>query len=266
MKNIISTLVLTIFSLAQMATAQTVLNGSVRDKSGEPLTGANVFLKNTYDGVSTDTAGKFSFKTFETGNQTLVVTFIGFDTISRSLILGGGNFSQNFDIMLKENAASLGEVVISAGTFEAGSDKKLTVLKSVDIAMTAGANADITGALNTLPGSTRNGETGQLLVRGGAAYETRTFFDGMYVQNPYNSTTGNLPARNRFSPFLFKGTSFAAGGYSAEYGQALSSALLLNTSDVEGTTQTGFTLFSVGVGVSHQHKFKNSTVFGQFEL
>ncbi len=258
MKNRIATLVFLFFAVALQA--QTTLRGTVKDKHGEPLTGANVFLKGTYDGISVDAEGNFSFTTQETGAKTLMVTFIGFDSLSKPLILGGSISTLNFDVVLKISAASLGEVVITAGTFEAGSEKKLTVLKSVDIAMTAGANADIVGALNTLPGSTRNGESGQLLVRGGAAYETRTFFDGMFVQNPYSATAASLPARNRFSPFLFKGTSFAAGGYSAEYGQALSSALILNTNDIEGQTQTGFTLFTVGVGASHQHRFKKSSV------
>ena len=102
-------------------------------------------------------------------------------------------------------------VVITAGAFEASDEKKAVILNSIDIVTTAGATADIAGALNTLPGTQAVGEEGRLFVRGGAAYETRTFIDGLFVQNPYNASVPNLPARGRFSPFLFKGTSFSTG-------------------------------------------------------
>jgi hypothetical protein len=58
-------------------------------------------------------------------------------------------------------------------------------------------------------------------VRGGEANETQTFVDGIRVAQPYNATIGNVPTRGRFS-FLFSGIAFSTGGYSAEYGEALS--------------------------------------------
>ncbi|MBK7939631.1 MAG: TonB-dependent receptor plug domain-containing protein [Lewinellaceae bacterium] len=134
------------------------------------------------------------------------------------------------------------------------------MLTPIDIALTASATADIAGAIATLPGTTRNGESGQILVRGGAAYETRTFIDGLYVQNPYNSSVPNVPARNRFSPFLFKGTQFSTGGYSAEYGQALSSALILNTEDLAPETTTGLSLMSVGAGLAHTQRWERRSL------
>src|SRR5690606_5426359 len=46
----------------------------------------------------------------------------------------------------------------------------------------------------------------------------------------------------------FKGTFFSTGGYSAEYGQALSSALSLNTKDLSMRTQGDLSIMSVGGG------------------
>ncbi|MCB9333657.1 MAG: Plug domain-containing protein [Lewinellaceae bacterium] len=162
---------------------------------------------------------------------------------------------------MRESATALREVVISAGSFEAASDRRrAVVLSPIDIALTASATADIAGAITTLPGTTRNGESGQILVRGGAAYETRTFIDGLYVQNPYNSSVPNVPARNRFSPFLFKGAQFSTGGYSAEYGQALSSALILHTEDLAPETTTGLSLMSVGLGLAHTQRWERSSM------
>jgi len=45
----------------------------------------------------------------------------------------------------------------------------------------------------------------------------------MVVQNPFYSSVPDIPSRGRFLAFLFKGTVFSSGGYSAQYGQALSS-------------------------------------------
>src|SRR4029078_13326178 len=126
----------------------------------------------------------------------------------------------NLTISLKEEINQLDAVVISAGSFTAGSEKRRKILKAIDIATTAGATADIAGALNTLPGTTKVGETGKLFVRGGDDSESRTFIDGMVVLNPYGASAPNTPTRTRFMPFMFKGTSFSTGGYAAEYGQA----------------------------------------------
>ncbi|MBT8301786.1 MAG: TonB-dependent receptor, partial [Maribacter sp.] len=61
----------------------------------------------------------------------------------------------------------------------------------------------------------------------------------------------NIPTRGRFSPFLFKGITFSTGGYSSEYGQALSSVLLLNTTDLPVQEKTDISIMSVGGGVGH---------------
>ncbi|MDX1941993.1 MAG: TonB-dependent receptor, partial [Saprospiraceae bacterium] len=237
---------------------QTIITGIVNDENGDPIIGANVFLKDTYDGTSTEADGKFSFETEEIDTQILIVSYLSYETYEQSIILTGGTLQ--LQIQLKLAANELETVTITAGSFEAGDEKKTTVLNSLDIVTTAGALADITSAMNTLPGAQRVGETGQLFVRGGAAHETRAFIDGMYVQNPFTSTAPNVPARGRFSPFLFKGTMFSTGGYSAEYGQALSSALILNTQDLAQETVTSISLMTVGLGLAHTQRWENTSL------
>ena len=240
------------------AKAQTTISGIIINDFGETVIGANVLIQDSYDGTSTDLEGKYSFTTTETGTKNLVVTYLGFKDHITEIELNGATL--NLDIKLKPSAGLLKEVIITAGAFEASDEKKGVVLSSLDIVTTAGASADIAGALNTLPGTQRVGETGQLFVRGGAAYETKTFIDGMRVQNPYNSTVPDIPSRNRFSPFLFKGTLFSTGGYSAEYGQALSSALILNSIDIAPESTTGVSLMSIGGGLSHTHATENTSI------
>jgi hypothetical protein len=234
------------------AQSSTLIEGIVLDKlSKTPLIGASVSIKDGFDGATTDTLGRFRFSTEESGAQLLLVGYIGYQAQEIPLQLEGKAL-RGIRIVLQENLTDIREVVISAGSFEASDEKKGVVLTPLDIVTIPGANGDITGALNTLPGTTVNGETGQLIVRGGAASETRIYIDGLAVRNFYNSPMPDVPARSRFSPFQFKGTMFASGGYSAEYGQALSAALALNTPDwpTQGGINLGISLLGLNAGVT----------------
>lgn len=256
MKKLEITLLL--FFIIHLLSAQSSITGIIHDQDGEVIIGANIFLKDTYDGTSSELDGRFVFETIETGKQVLVVSYLGYETLEKPIEISGDSLF--FTLSLKSASNQLAEVVISAGAFEASDEKKAVMLRSLDIVTTAGATADIAGALNTLPGTQTVGEEGKLFVRGGAAHETATFIDGMRIQNPYSSSVPSIPARGRFSPFLFKGTTFSTGGYSAEYGQALSSALILETIDLAPKTVTGVSLMSVGLGVAHTERWDSTSL------
>ena len=244
--------------LSTTLAAQTQISGSIKDKSGEVLIGANIFIKDSYDGSSSDVDGVYSFETSQTGDVVLVVTYIGYEEQNTNISLTGDALQIN--IFLKESINKMEAVVISAGSFQGGTGTKSEVLKPLDIVTTAGATADISGALNTLPGTQTVGEEGRLFVRGGDGYETKTFIDGMQVLEPYSLSIPNTPTRGRFSPFMFSGTSFSTGGYSAEYGQALSSALVLDTKEKPTQTRTDLSLMSVGAELSHTQSWAKSSV------
>lgn len=236
---------------------QTTISGTVKDTKGETIPGANVYLKDTFDGTNSKADGTFSFETTETGEQVLVISFIGYKTVERTLYIG--TESIQVDMIITEEINKLDGVTISAGAFEASDVKKVTVLKPLDIVTTASAAGDIMGAINTLPGTATVGESGRLFVRGGEGYETKVFIDGLEVRNAFNATAPNVPTRGRFSPFLFKGTVFSTGGYSAEYGQALSSALVLNSNDIADQTQGDISLMSVGADLAYTKKWGENT-------
>lgn len=238
--------------------SQTTISGIIKDQQGVTVIGANIYLKDTYDGTSSGTDGTFSFETEETGTQILAISYIGFEEFEQEVQLNGSPL--DLTISLTEKANELNTVVITAGAFEASDEKKSVILSSLDIVTTAGSSGDIAGALNTLPGTQTVGEEGQLFVRGGASYETRTFIDGLFVQKPYSSPLPDIPARGRFTPFLFKGTMFSTGGYSAEYGQALSSALILNTYDMPTQSQSGISLMALGLGGSHTQVWDKTAI------
>ncbi len=243
--------------LSYSAVAQSIISGKVEDEKG-PLPGANVYIKGGYEGGTSGADGTYSFSTDDKGEVIIVSALLGFESKEVKMVLDGSKVTLN--IKLTEKANELNTVTISAGSFEASDEKKIVMLRPLDIVTTAGAAGDIYGALQTLPGTQQIGETEGLFVRGGEARETKTFIDGVLVDNPYFTSVPDVPQRGRFSPFLFKGTFFSTGGYSAQYGQAMSSALILESQDMPKTTTTNIGLMSVGGGLGHVHKFKNSSL------
>lgn len=242
--------------------SQTKISGKVTDKNNAPLVGANVFIKDTYDGTSTKEDGGFNFSTDEKSeNAYLIVSYIGYKQYTKEIALNG--MPINLDIVLEEDTKELGTVVISAGYFEASDEKKSIILRPLDI-LTTGSDADIYSTLETLPGTQQVGETEGLFVRGGAAYETKTIIDEMLVQNPFYASIPDVASRGRFTPSMFKGTMFSMGGYSAQYGQALSSVLILKSQDLPEKTQTAISMMIVGIGGAHTQKWENSSL--SFEL
>jgi hypothetical protein len=254
---------LLLFTAFVPALAQTTISGKVTYGGGNPVPLANIFLKDTYDGGTADENGSFSFTSPEKGVQILVVKFIGFKEFQKQLTLEG-KFIE-LQVELQEEISELKAVTISAGSFAASDESRRTVFRAVDIATTAGATADIAGALNTLPGTQKVGETGRLFVRGGDGNEAKTFIDGLLVIDAYTPSAPNTPSRGRFLPFMFKGTSFSTGGYSSEYGQALSSALVLDSKDESEITRTDIGILSVGGDVAHTHSWKNGSVAGKIQ-
>lgn len=215
--------------------AQNTISGKVVDHKGKPVPGANIYIDGTYDGETSSENGEFSFETSSSGNQFLVVSFLLYETYKKEIDVS--NFKEQ-TIKLRENVNALDAVVINAGILESGDKARVSVLKPLDIVTTAGSAGNIIAALQTLPGTQTVGEDGRLFVRGGEASETQTFVDGIRVAQPYGATANNVPTRGRFSPFLFSGIAFSTGGYSAEYGEALSSVLLLNTQDEPDQNKT----------------------------
>lgn len=257
-------LVGTLFTLLTLQNfAQVKISGRVVLTGGEGLPGVNVFLADTYDGTSTDVEGHFEFETKEQGTQLLTARFVGYKEFTQVIEIKNTNLS--FTIRLIEVINELQAVTITAGSFTASDASRRTILRALDIATTAGATADIAGALNTLPGTQKVGESGRLFVRGGDGNEARTFIDGLVVLDAYRPSAPNTPSRGRFLPFMFKGTSFSTGGYSAEYGQALSSALVLDSKDKGDLTRTDFGILSVGGDVGHTQVWDRGSIGGKVQ-
>lgn len=239
--------------------AQTRIKGQVTDLQGLGLTGANIYLEGTYDGTTSNLEGRFILETSETGEQVLRIEFIGFEGFQKNLRLEGSTIDLS-QITMKEEFNELNAVTITAGTFEAGDKKKSIALSSIDMVTTDGSSGDVYGALQALPGTTTVGESGRLFVKGGDSRESKTFIDGTLVYVPYSSSSPNNSVRGRFSPFMFSGMMFSTGGYSAEFGQALSSVLSLQTNAMPVEDQLNISLLTVGAELGGTRTWDNASL------
>ncbi|MEO8405111.1 MAG: TonB-dependent receptor [Chitinophagaceae bacterium] len=251
----LATLILLLGVLSNLD-AQITISGKLKDNKGKPIPGASVSLKDSYDGALVDSMGNYKFTTTEKGNHLLIATNVGYRSYEENITIGTESITR--DISLKEELSELKAVTVISGSFAASDTKRAaTVLNSIDVATVGGGNADITAALKTLPGAQQIGEQEGLFVRGGTGAETKQFIDGTLVNNPYNTSVPDLASRGRFSPFLFKGTVFSAGGYSALYGEALSSALILESIDLPEKSTANLSISPIILGAGFQDLSKN---------
>ena len=109
MKQIILFAVLQLFAI--MTFAQFSLTGTVRDETGEPLSGANIALGNTFKGTTAGTKGEFKFLNLKKGSYKLQVTFIGYHPFSKDLQIAQ---SENLDIKLEAVSVMTEDVLVSA--------------------------------------------------------------------------------------------------------------------------------------------------------
>ena len=72
----------TLYFFTTFVFSQNTLSGKILDNKGKPVAGANIYIDGTYDGTSSNDAGEFSFTTTSTGNQTLVVSFLIYETFT----------------------------------------------------------------------------------------------------------------------------------------------------------------------------------------
>ena len=271
MKTRIFTLLFT-FAFTFTLIAQITISGKVLGRNNKPLKDVSVTLKDTYDGATTDETGNYKFETSEKGSQTLIFSHPKFIEIEKSIQIEEKSLILNAE--LKESVSEIDAVAISAGSIEA-SDKKraTTLLTPIDVYTTAGANGQISSALETLPGVQKVGESEGLFVRGGTGTETKFFMDGNLVNNYFGNSVPGIKAMDRLNTSLFKGNVFSSGGYSAVYGQALSGVLALESIDLPERNSADFgisPIFASGgiqrVNQEKTHSYGISLGYSNLEL
>jgi len=115
-KTIKAILVMVLF--ASVASAQSFVSGIVTDgANGEALPGANVLIMGTTQGTQTDRDGKFELR-IPQRNFTIQVSFIGFQTYTKTIKANGNVDLGTIKLMEGANELTAVEIVASRTTAE----------------------------------------------------------------------------------------------------------------------------------------------------
>ena len=225
-------LVLSLLFLNVSVFAQNDVKGFVYEKSTEePMMFCNVYLKGTTMGASTDINGFFNITKIPDGDYILMVTNLGYDTISESISLRN-NQVLNKKIYLQESSVMLQAVSITADKIEARTETKTSVVnvtpKVITRIPTMGGQADLAQYLQVLPGVIFTGDQGgQLYIRGGSPIQNKVLLDGMVIYNPFHS----IGLFSVFDTDIIRNAEIYTGGFGAEYGGRISSVMDITTRD-----------------------------------
>ncbi|WP_117880464.1 TonB-dependent receptor [Aureibaculum luteum] len=244
--------------------SQTEISGDVKDSSGNPIPGANVVIKGSSSGTTTDFDGNYNFTTNLSGAQTIQVSYIGFTSHEEAINLEGTPISLN--VVLTEAVGVLDEVVLtSSSTFRSQKQAPLSIssIKQTEIIkLSANSQADI---LRSVPGITAEGGGGEtasnIFVRGlpsGGQYVFNPLqYDGMPLISSFglNSSAHDVYARPDIG---FKGVEFVRGGSAVLYG-AGSVAGIINYTSKTGDSNPGN---MINVEVANQGRIKTDFYSG----
>ncbi|MDR0969830.1 MAG: TonB-dependent receptor [Lentimicrobiaceae bacterium] len=222
-----------VFTFYGFINAQTAaVRGFVYEEAtGEPVMFANVYLKGTTQGSTTDINGYFSITQLKPDDYTLVVTFLGYDTINERITLKNNEVLTK-RLNMKENSVKLATVTIRADKIEAQTETRTSVINITPKTLTKipsiGGQSDIAQYLQVVPGVIFTGDQGgQLYIRGGSPIQNKVLLDGMVIYNPFHS----IGLFSVFDTDIIRNAEVFTGGFGAEYGGRISSVMDITTRD-----------------------------------
>ena len=220
-----------IFSISSIAQTASV-RGFVNDQdTGEPILFCNVVIEGKTIGASTDVNGFFNITDVPIGNQNILITYIGYDTLRTSITLKENQILTR-KLELKQSAIKINNVTISADKQEQKTEVKVSVTKitpkDIKLIPTIGGEPDLAQYLQVLPGVVFTGDQGgQLYIRGGSAIQNKVLLDGMIVYNPFHS----IGLFSVFDTDIIRTADIYTGGFGAQYGGRISSIMDIKTRD-----------------------------------
>ncbi|TXD93726.1 TonB-dependent receptor [Gillisia hiemivivida] len=187
-------LLLTLFfisiSYAQETTKGTIA-GKLMDKeiSGETLPFANVIIKGTSIGTTTDIDGLYAIENLTPGTYTVIFSFVGYETLEVPNVTVVAGKVTEINTALGSNAASLDEVVIKT---VARRDSQVALLieqkKAIEIKESIGAQelakmgvSDAATATTKISGVSSSEASGDIFVRGLGDRYLNTTMNGLPV-------------------------------------------------------------------------------------
>lgn len=232
--------------------------GIVRDATGLTLAGATVEANGALVAV-TDERGEFSVSVPAIGALRVRIALPGFE--ARELSLDADGRRRPIDVVL--SISSVRDAVTVAAVAPAQVAPPRYHLRPIDVYRTAGAQADVFRALQTLAGTVVVDEGAGLFVRGGDVSEVLVTLDDATLAHPYRHETPTGGFRGLVDPLHIAGVSFSTGGFPARYGNALSAVVDLESAPPPRDTEAGVTLGLAGASASVARPFgKRVTVRG----
>ncbi|MGH7495904.1 MAG: TonB-dependent receptor domain-containing protein [bacterium] len=200
--------------------------GKVIDReTGLPLPGANVIIVGTTMGAATNLDGEYFILNVQPGTYEIRASIIGYTNLIEKGVRAFADLTTTVNFSLPSETLQLGEVV------EVVADRPL-IQKDI----TASVKVSTDEQIQSLPITTVNdavalnagaqGSGNNLHIRGGRAGETAYLVDGVSVEDPQTRTIGLTVGRSALSELQI-----ISGGFNAEYGNAQSGVILLNTQE-----------------------------------
>lgn len=242
------------------AAAQTaVLRGRVVDAvSRAPVAGADVALaRGGALRALTDAEGRFTLAGLEPGMTALEVRFLGYRPALLSDVVLQTSRPTFVEVLLERQAIELEGLVVGAGAFRVPevAPTSVRVLAAEELRRTPGGLQDVSRTLLSLPGvlggvDNRN----DILVRGGGPGENAYYLDGIRIPqiNHFATQGATGGALGLVNVDFIRETEFYTGAFPVQYGDALSSVLVIENrpgspdgvkGDVTlGATEAGLTL------------------------
>lgn len=208
-------------SLPLLAQNIVQLRGSVIDADNQPIELALVRIAGTTTGTTTNLEGKYELKINSADSVVVVFSCLGYKNEEHVLKNPKGEVKLN--VQLQKKSINLDEVVVTEFQKQQGTMQKI---KASDMQLMPNTSGGIEGMLATFAGVNSNNElSSQYSVRGGNFDENIVYINGIEIYRPLLVRSGQQEGMSVINPDLVSSISFSSGGFSAEYGDKMSSVL-----------------------------------------
>jgi len=200
-----------------------VITGTVSDTSGNAVVGATVFIPSLEKGTLSGNDGSFRLAFTPGTGRNLAVIFSCIGYKADTLTLDVSNIPHMIMVML-----SPATTVIEAVEVRAVRPDNVTVIGIPAVAgvVIPSVSGGVEATVATLPGVTSFSELSSgYSVRGGSYDENLVYLNDVEIYRPYLIRTGQQEGLSRINPDLTASVNFSPGGFSAAYGDRMSSVL-----------------------------------------
>lgn len=272
MKSYIITLLFTILSF-YTAVAQISVSGKVTDEKEAPIEFATIRVVGTAIGTNSNLKGEFSLSVAQCDTLLVEVSCIGYASIKRQYVKPKGKITLNAKLYPKSQELREVQVVeIKRQT------NQMQTIDAKALRLTPDASGgSVEAVLSTMAGvSSKNEMSSQYMVRGGSYDENSVYINGIEIYRPQLISSGQQEGLSIINPDLVGSVNFSTGGFSAEYGDKMSSVLDIAYREpeaFEGAVSLSLQGGSLSIGQSNKrfsqlHGFRykrNSSLLGSLE-